>query len=288
MQIVYKIIFTNRLKNGIKPYFYIGSKSNCSFLNGKMIDSRNKPYFGSPKWRGYSKIVDENSKNIKTEILFSSEKIEYKDLISKELELQIANDVVENPEYFNLAFAQQNSFSAPGFALYCHKDYPEKRVRLQTDNLKVKNGEYVHVNKGRKRDQKTVEKWLNDVARKTKSLDHRKKIGRRGLVMIKNAITGECKRVNKKDLFMYSKYDWFNPLTLAKSKLDCNGRPIKDIKINRKNKSCEINGKFYNSIESAAAGENVTRAVLKNRLNNNKWPDWKLHNKQTNENSKRN
>ena len=47
MNIAYKITFTNRLKLNIKPYYYIGSKSNCTIKYGIIYDKDNKPYYGS-------------------------------------------------------------------------------------------------------------------------------------------------------------------------------------------------------------------------------------------------
>ena len=46
-------------------------------------------------------------------------------------------------------------------------------------------------NKGRHRDKSVVEKWINDVAKKSKSPEHRKKIARYGFVMLKNVKTGD-------------------------------------------------------------------------------------------------
>jgi hypothetical protein len=37
MNIVYKVIFTQRIANNIKPYYYIGSKSNCIIKDGLIL-----------------------------------------------------------------------------------------------------------------------------------------------------------------------------------------------------------------------------------------------------------
>ena len=59
MNIVYKLTFINRLKTNIRPYYYIGSKSNCSFVDGVIVDNKtNKPYFGSSKYKNYKSIVN--------------------------------------------------------------------------------------------------------------------------------------------------------------------------------------------------------------------------------------
>lgn len=276
MHVVYKLIFTKRKERNHKPYYYVGSKSNCSFEDNIIVENKTKrKYFGSSRYDGYQKIVQENIKNIKVDILFSSDNCSYKELIAKELLYQNKLDVVKNVEYFNLSLVQQNSFSEPGYALYRHRDYPQKRIRLKSGDPKILSGEYIHINKGKKRSASVIEKWKNDVARKPKSKEHRQKIGRSGLIMIKNAITHECLRIKKEDIHLYDPNDWYNPLTLSKSKLDETGRPIKKKLRNKKNTQCMVNNVCYESIKDVSEELNITRAIVKNRLNSKKWLSWK-------------
>ena len=39
MNIVYKITFLDRKENNEPPYYYIGSKSNCVFVDGQILDN---------------------------------------------------------------------------------------------------------------------------------------------------------------------------------------------------------------------------------------------------------
>lgn len=39
--VVYKLSFTNRIKDLEPPYYYVGSKSNCRFVDGKILDKNN-------------------------------------------------------------------------------------------------------------------------------------------------------------------------------------------------------------------------------------------------------
>ena len=57
--------------------------------------------------------------------------------------------------------------------------------------------------------------WIEKVAKKPKSADHRKKIGRKGFVMLKNSITMESVRVLKQDVDQYDLKIWLNPSLLS-------------------------------------------------------------------------
>lgn len=47
MNIVYWFTFTDRVKNKTPPYYYIGSKHDCTFVNGIIFDNRNIEYWSS-------------------------------------------------------------------------------------------------------------------------------------------------------------------------------------------------------------------------------------------------
>lgn len=47
MNIVYWFTFTDRVKNKTPPYYYIGSKHDCTFINGVIFDNRNIEYWSS-------------------------------------------------------------------------------------------------------------------------------------------------------------------------------------------------------------------------------------------------
>lgn len=49
MDIVYWLTFTNRVQNKTPPYYYIGSKRNCTIVNGIIIDDKNHEYWSSCK-----------------------------------------------------------------------------------------------------------------------------------------------------------------------------------------------------------------------------------------------
>ncbi len=102
MNIVYKVIFTQRIANNIKPYYYIGSKSNCIIKDGLIYDKDNKVYFGSSHYDEYDKIVKTDKCIV--EILYIADT--YSEALLFERDIQIENDVVASTEYFNLSIQQ--------------------------------------------------------------------------------------------------------------------------------------------------------------------------------------
>lgn len=140
MDVVYKLIFKSRLERNEPPFYYIGSKSNITLINGKMVDKRGVCYFGSSRWPGYSKLVD--SEEIEVEILYEGPNI-----IEMEKDIHLKEDVVANTNYFNLSIATISNFSNPSYATYINTA-TGKIVRLERDHPMVLNGSYVGVSKG--------------------------------------------------------------------------------------------------------------------------------------------
>tara|TARA_B100000929_G_scaffold290599_1_gene284970 strand:+ start:103625 stop:104788 length:1164 start_codon:yes stop_codon:yes gene_type:complete len=246
MNIVYKITFLDRKENNIYPYIYIGSKSNCNFVDGKIIDRNGNSYYGSSTWPNYYEIVKKG--NLKIELLFHSEN--YNECLMKEKELHLKEDVVANPEYFNKTIASISNYSDPSYATYKHTLYG-KIVRLPRNHPLVENGTYVGVTKGdtvkhsgngsrfgmfnsfygkthsEQTKQKLREHNLGKVHSeesrrkmsksrkgKKKTKEHKEKIGRKGMVNFVNVKTKETIRVYREEFELRDdKKDW---LTQAK------------------------------------------------------------------------
>lgn len=104
-------------------------------------------------------------------------------------------------------------YSGEGNNFYNKKHSPES-LQLMSEKLK-----------GRKASKET--KQLMSLQRKgvKKTEEHKKKIGRKGLVSLKNIITGESIRILKEELDSYDQSIWINPYTYKcltnKEKLKC-------------------------------------------------------------------
>ena len=146
MNVVYKIVFTERKRRKNYPYYYIGSKSNCQFVNGKIFKN-DKEYYGSSKYKNYSKIVKENIENITIEILHTFEN--YESCLKKENELHRKHNVVMSHEYFNQSYASINDFNDPNYALM--KNVKSKKVcKILKNHPDVKCGLWVGITSGLK------------------------------------------------------------------------------------------------------------------------------------------
>jgi hypothetical protein len=75
-------------------------------------------------------------------------------------------------------------------------------------------------NKNRIKTKEEIDNWVSKVSSKSKTLEHRKKIGRAGMIMLRNSITGENIRIKKEDKHLYNLDIWKHYMELV---------PLKDI-----------------------------------------------------------
>ncbi|AKA61894.1 homing endonuclease [Proteus phage vB_PmiM_Pm5461] len=147
MNFVYKVIFNNRIKNKTMPYYYIGSKTNASYVNNKIICSDGKEYYGSSKYKNYYDFIDDS---VEVVILEKYETITHSELLKIESKYQKEVKAKTNPEYFNLDYAcSHNSYCNSKYATYKHIK-TGKCIRLERNHPLVKSGEYVGVTYGKK------------------------------------------------------------------------------------------------------------------------------------------
>lgn len=252
VNIVYKLTFIERLREGKKPYYYIGSKSKCSVTDGVIYDKNGKPYFGSSKYEGYKELVETSS--ILLDVLFVSEK--YKDVLLVEANTQKEVNADTSPEYFNLSIANTKScFTMPNYASMKHKDDYSKKVRLPIDHPLVLDGTYIgltygHIlteeerkkkgragdknpffgkkhteetkqkirdsNTGRKQSIESRKKRSDSQKGVSKSEEHKRKIGRKGMVTLKCPVDLVTVRVykNTDEHNKYISMGYLNPYTI--------------------------------------------------------------------------
>lgn len=246
MNIVYKLTFNERKRKNILPYYYIGSKSNCYIKDGVIYGANDKPYFGSSSWENYDILVEND--DIQVDILFSSDEYEECLREEAEMQRQL-NVVVSEEYFNKVIANTKSNYTNPEYATYKHKktgkrvrlrrDDPhvlngtfvgithgvryteEERKKRSIAQTGEKNPFF-----GKKHSDETREKIkqkltglspseetrlkmsLTRKGRK-KAEDHKKKIGRKGLRMIKNLYTEKCIRVP-----MEEEYDpdiWVHP-----------------------------------------------------------------------------
>jgi len=90
--------------------------------------------------------------------------------------------------------------------------------RKHTEETKRKIGE---ANLGEKRSADQIKLWVERVAKKPKSIEHRAKISRPGFIMLKNIETGECIRVDKQVAIGYNSSIWKNPASITQKREVC-------------------------------------------------------------------
>ena len=100
MNIVYWFTFEDRVKNKTPPYYYIGSKLNCSFENGIIYDSSGKEYWSSCKQKRFLNAVMLQKPSVK--IIQIDDDL---DVIEAERKYQLEVNARDNPDYFNLVYA---------------------------------------------------------------------------------------------------------------------------------------------------------------------------------------
>lgn len=248
MDIIYKLNFKKRITNGIKPCYYIGSKSSCHIDGEGIKDKCGNLYLGSSKYKDYHYIAKQDDIEVELLCVVNGD---YNMLLELELYYHIKYDVISDPAYFNLSLATINNYSNPEYATYKNINY-DKCVRLRRDDHRVLSGEYVGVTKGllysderkykisqnttgennpffdkshsditkdkircanlgKKHSEETKIKMSISKLGISKSDDHKKKIGRSGMITIKNIETGECIRICKDIIDEYPSNLWINP-----------------------------------------------------------------------------
>lgn len=161
MHIVYKLIFVKRKEAGLYPFLYIGSKSNATFSDNKILNIKNKAYYGSSSFKNYRKIVKENLGFIDVECLFES--TNYEECLQVEQDTHIRLNVVLSPEYFNGAIAKTNLYHDPNYALM-RNVISGKQCKILKDHPDIKAGLWVGISSGMK--------WYNNtVTAKTFKID---------------------------------------------------------------------------------------------------------------------
>lgn len=75
--------------------------------------------------------------------------------------------------------------------------------------------------KKRVKSQHTISLWVEKVAKRPKSEEHKKKIGRKGFTTIKNIETDVCLRVPIIELDKYNKDIWKNPSAIKQATSTC-------------------------------------------------------------------
>jgi len=76
-------------------------------------------------------------------------------------------------------------------------------------------------NKGKKKSKSQIENWVEKVAKKPKTKEHRRKISKPGYLMLKNIKTGESIRVLREEREQYDKDIWKNPSQISQRKDVC-------------------------------------------------------------------
>ena len=92
---------------------------------------------------------------------------------------------------------------------FFNKAHTEESRKKISDKLKEWNANNT-------KSQHVIDNWIEKVAKKPKSKEHRAKIGRSDMIMLKNFDTGQSIRVHKNDLYQYDLTVWKNPASVQK------------------------------------------------------------------------
>lgn len=123
--VVYELSWPTRAASGIKPYKYIGSKTNCLVVDGVIIDSHGKEYWSSCKQdRFIEALIDKPTVSILAET-------DIDNIINAERSEQLKVFARDNDDYFNLVYA------GGGFGVF-GKNHPAKRQEVQA-NMRASN-----------------------------------------------------------------------------------------------------------------------------------------------------
>lgn len=150
MNIVYMI----ELLREENPRFYIGSKSNCSIVDGKILDKRGKIYIGSAKDKSLKESI-ENGCIFKLHVLGVFKK--YEQALIYERLVHIQNDVAASIRFFNRNIANENNFSNPDYATYKHS-ITGKIARLKRNHPDVLSKMWVGITSGQNQSDETKRK----------------------------------------------------------------------------------------------------------------------------------
>jgi hypothetical protein len=208
MHLVYKIIFEERLKLGLKPYYYIGSKANCVIKEGVMYQQgRTKEYWGSSNDPLMNSLIGKTPAVVEELSWFE----DYEQCIRCERYYHILYDVVANPEYFNRGIAMENNFSDPNFATYKNVE-SGKIARIPKEHPDV-----------------ISKLWVGVTAGSTMSEERRSKIGMPGEL---NPFYGKTHSEENRQKIKDGQQKWKdeNPEEYAKTKMEASERAVRTFK----------------------------------------------------------
>ncbi|AIZ02029.1 putative homing endonuclease [Escherichia phage vb_EcoM-VR5] len=120
------MLWPKRQSNNIKPFLYIGSKTNCTFENGVMFDCKGKEYWTSCEQPRFKRAIEEEKPIV--EILAITP---FDIVINIERSEQLKVQARDNDDYFNLVYA------GGGFGVFGHT-HPAKRPEVRA-NMKASN-----------------------------------------------------------------------------------------------------------------------------------------------------
>lgn len=156
--IVYLVIWPDRLLTETYPCYYIGSKTNCHYdeINKKILYKRSRhkvhEYWGSSNSISFKEALSEN----KTVIVLSESKF-IQECRGNEAYFHKWFGVVANIKFFNRAVAQVNNYDNPDYATYKHSINEKEIRRLPRDHPLVISGEWVGVTKGHKMSEERIQ-----------------------------------------------------------------------------------------------------------------------------------
>lgn len=242
------MIFIDRMLNNIEPYYYIGCKSKCVYENGLIIGNRGE-YWGSSKDKEYIELLEHSKPKI--EIISWFDDYNEALLCEKEYHINhnvVKSSKYFNKSIATISTYHKPNFGTfkcviSGKIVRLNVNDPDvingnfvgvTKGYIQTDECKNKKkrfGEDNHffskkhsvesINKMSKNAtirnlEPEFNKMLSENCSKRfkgvpKSEEHKKKIGRKGFMMIKNLNTGECLRILVNDRCDYDKKIWVTP-----------------------------------------------------------------------------
>ena len=249
------IVYLMKFNREQLPNLYIGSKSNCSFIDGKILDKSGKLYEGSCKSDSFLEARETCSYVVFILGAFGT----YNEALLLEKDCHIINDVVASTFFFNRAIATISNYANPDFATYKNIS-TDKVARLPRMHPEVLNGNWVGVTKGvtlseeeraargrsgiengfygKTHSDETLEhlseiaiirgstSWdgrsdeskniFLDMAKQPKSEEHKNKIGRKGMIMLQNIQTLKYIRIPKEDVSLYDPNIWMHYMKVRK------------------------------------------------------------------------